>query len=255
MEEPVINEPPQPTGQETLSFMDKVAGMFYEPTRIFESFRTTGVKFADWFVPTLILALLVDVSVYVRFSSPDLRFQMAQQQEQRFDKMVSQGKMTAEQAQQATQRMEEGSSTFMAIGMFSAFMATFIFFFVLTAVWLLIGKFALKGDMNYTLALGVSGLSNWIGVVGIIAGIVVTIMTSRLDGGFHLGMFSPMNVEDKLYSILSQINLFTIWSLAVVAIGIGTLSNKKWVVSGLWVSGIWVVWILVSVFVLGGMFR
>ncbi len=239
---------------EELSFMDKAAGIVYEPSKVFESFKTSGVKPADWLVPVLLLAILVGVSTYVRFSSPDLRFQMAQQQEQRFDKMVSQGKMTADQAEQAKERMESGSSSFMAIGIFGAVVATFIIFFLAAGIWLLIGKIILKGNVNYSQMMGVAGLSSWIMIVGTIAAIVITIFLSRLDGGLHLGMFVQMNTSDKTYSLLRSADLFTIWNLAATSIGIGALSGKKGVLPTTWVFGIWIVLMLIAIFVFGGMF-
>jgi len=251
MEQPtVLNQPPV----EQLSFMDKAAGVFYEPSKVFESFKTSPAKAGDWLVPVLLLAILIGVSTYVRFSSPDLRFQMAQQQEQRFDKMVAQGRMTAEQAQQATERMENGSSVTMAFGVFGAVVATFIIFFAAAAVWLFIGKVILKGNVNYSKMMGVAGISSWIMVVGTILSIVVTVLASRLDGGLHLGMLMQMSTSNKIYSLARSADLFTIWNLTVTSVGVGALSSKKGIQPTIWVFGIWIILVLISVFVLGGMF-
>jgi hypothetical protein len=233
--------------------MDKAAGVFYEPSKVFASFKTSPVKVADWLVPVLLLAVVIGVSTYVRFSSPDLRFQMAEQQEQRFDKMVAQGKMTADQAAQARERMESGSSAFMAIGIFGAVVATFIIFFVAAGIWVLIGKIFLKGNVNYSQMMGVAGLSSWISIVGVILSIVITVLLSRLDGGLHLGMFTQMS-SDKTYSLLRNADLFTIWNLGVTSIGIGALSGKKGFLPAAYVFGIWIVIVLISVFALGGMY-
>jgi hypothetical protein len=205
-------------------------------------------------VPLALLAIIVSISTYVTFSSPDLRFQMAQQQEQRYEKMVAQGKMTAEQAEQAKETMENGSSTVMSVGMFTALVVTFIIFFVAAAVWLIIGKVALKGNVNYSQMMGVAGVSSWISIVGAILSIVITILFSRLGGGFHLGMFMQANSSDKTYSLLRMVDLFTVWNLSATSIGIGTLSGKKGILPTACVFGIWIVLMLFVVFVLGGMY-
>jgi hypothetical protein len=243
----------QPEEQEKLSFMDKAAGIFYEPSKVFGSFKTSPVKAGDWLVPVLLLAVVIGISTYVRFSSPDLRFQVAQQQEQRIDKMVAEGKMTADQATQAKARMESGSSTFTVIGIFGAFVATFIIFFIAAGVWMLIGKIILKGNVNYSQMMGVAGLSSWISIVGVILSIVITVLLSRLDGGLHLGMLTQMSTG-KTYSLLRYADLFTIWNLTATSIGIGTLTGKKGFMSAIWVFGIWIVIVLLSVFVFGGMY-
>lgn len=251
-EQPVtVDQPPE----ESMSFMDKAAGIFYEPTSVFQSVRKSGVKFADWFVPVIVLAILASVNVYVRFSTPDLRYQSIQIAEQGIDKMVAQGKMTQEQAQQAKQRMESGSSSILeAIGIVGAVVFTFIAFFIVSAAWFLVGKFALKGQITYSHAMGVAGLATWIAAVGVILDIVLSVSMSRLDGGLQLGMLTSMNMSSKGYLLMSKVNLFTLWGLFASAIGLAVLSGKKVFQSAVWVYGIWIVWTVGSVVLLSGRF-
>jgi len=236
-----------------MSFMDKAAGVFYEPSRVFESLKS-GVKTVDWLVPVLLLAILASISTYVRFTSPDLRFQMMEQQEQRFDHMVAQGKMTADQAQQAKDRMNSGSPAFAGIGMFGAFVVTFIIFFIAAGVWLLIGKFALKGTMTYSQTMGMAGIASWIMIVGVIVATALSVLLSRLDGGLNLGMLTQMNAESKVYTLMRNVDLFTLWNLAVTSIGLGVLASKKGAMPAIYVYGTWVVLVVISVFALGGAF-
>lgn len=243
----------QPQG-EPLSFMDKAAGVFYEPSRVFGAFKTSPVKVADWLVPLALLAIVIGLQTYVKFSSPDLRFQIAQQQEQRSDKMVAEGKISADQAAQAKERMESGSSTFMVIGVFSAIVVVFIIFFLAAAVWLIIGKFIIKGNVNYSQMMGVAGLSSWISIVGGILSIVLMVLLSRLDAGLHLGMLTQMDANSKVYSIMRTADLFGIWNIAATSIGIGTIAGKKGLMITVWVFGIWIVLVLITIFALGGLF-
>jgi hypothetical protein len=240
--------------EETMSFTDKAAGVFYEPTKVFESIKKSGVKAADWFVPVLVLAIVASVSVYVRFSTPELKYQSMRIAEQSIDKMVAEGKISADQAQLAKQRMESGSSGFEWIGVAGALVATFIFFFLLAAVWFLVGKFALKGDLTYSHAMGIVGLSNWIAVVGVIIGIALSVVLARLDGGLNLGMLTTMNVQSKSYLLMARIDFFTLWSLFIVSVGLATLAGKRVIQSAAWVYGIWIVFTLVSVFLFTGRF-
>jgi hypothetical protein len=240
--------------QEHLSFLDRAAGVFYEPSKVFESLKASGVKIGDWLIPVAILALLVGISTYVRFSSPDLRFQVAQQQMQRIDKMVAEGKMTAEAAEQAKESMQSGSAPFMWFGIFGAFIGTFVIFFAAATVWWIIAKAALKGSVDYIQMMGVAGISTWISIVGAILSIFLTVLLSRLDGGLHLGMLVKMNTSNKTYSLLRSADLFNVWNLAVTSIGIGTLSGKKGPLPFVWVFGIWIVFVLLGVFLVGGMY-
>lgn len=251
MEEPVSAQQPP---QEELSFMDKAAGVFYEPSRVFNSLKTAGVKSSDWLVPVFLLAIFSSISLYVRFSSPDLRFQMVQVQEQAIDKMVNNGKLSEDQAQQRKEKLESDSTGFMGIGIFGAFVGAFVLFFIISGVWLLVGKYGLKAEMNYTHAMGIVGLSEWIAVVGIIVGTVLSVALSRLDGGLQLGLLTQMNMQSKVYLLLSKVDLFAIWSLAVIAIGLGVASGRKFYQSAVWVFGIWILWELISVLGIGSLF-
>jgi hypothetical protein len=250
-EQPVnIEQPPE----ETMSFTDKAAGIFYEPTNVFESIKKSGVKAADWFVPVLLLAVLASVSIYVRFSTPELKYQSMQIAEQSIDKMVANGKMTSDQAQLAKQRIESGSTGFEWIGVAGALVATFIFFFILSAVWFLVGKFALKSEITYSQTMGIVGLSNWIGIVGMIIGIALSVVLARLDGGLNLGMLTSMNAQSKSYLLMARVDLFTLWTLFAVSVGLATFAGKKVIQSAAWVYGIWIVFTLASVFLFTGRF-
>jgi hypothetical protein len=248
-EQPVtVNQPPD----EKMSLMDKAAGIFYEPSRVFESIKTSGVSFADWFVPLLLVLVLACVASYVQLSSPDLRFQIVQQREAAIDRAVSQGKVTADQADQQRAMIEKtvgaGSTSAIVFSIISITVFIVIAFFVVSLVWMLVGKFALKGPIDYTKAMGITGLSYWIGAVGVIFAIVVSVMMSRIDGGLQLGLLTQMDTQNVTYVLLSKLDLFTIWSLAVTSIGLGTLSGRKGAQPAIWVFGIWVLWGFASFF-------
>ncbi len=238
-----------------MTFIDKAAGVFYEPSRVFESIKSTGAKFADWFVPVLILAILGSLSGYVAYSNPDLRYQTMQIMEQSLNKRVTEGKMTAEQAQQAKAAMEGGGSSFLPIlTVMGAFFGIFVVFFVVSGVWLVVAKFALKGSITYAQSMGVVGLSNWIAALGLLIGIVLSITMSKLNAGLNLGLFTQAGTLSKSHILLSKLDLFTIWGLVLISIGLGKLADKKTAEVAMWVFGLWIVWGLFSVFVLGGTF-
>jgi len=249
--------PEQPQNpQETRSFVDNAAGIFYEPSRVFEWLKTAGVRVTDWFVPVLFFALLGALSAYVRMSSPELRNQIIRQQEKAIDKMVNEGKMTSDQADQAKTVMEDrfSSGSVVGISAFTAFLFVFIVFFILSGIWYLVGRFGMKSSLTYSQAMGIVGIANWILIVGSIVGTAITVATARLDGGLHLGMLSKMSTTDKLYLAMAKVDFFTIWSLIVISIGLARFSNRKTIDAAVWVFGIWILWGILSILVLGGRF-
>ncbi len=246
-EQPVTADQPP---AEPMSFTDKAAGIFYEPSRVFGAVKTSGVKFVDWFTPLALLIIVGCLASYVQLSSPDLRFQIVQQRESAIEKSLAQGKITSDQASQQRQMIEntvgQGSSSAIVFAVITIIVFFAISFFILSLVWFLVGRFALKSDFTYTQAMAVTGLSDWVVAVGLIFAIVIAVLTSRIDGGLQLGMFIPMDPQNAAYVLLSKIDLFTLWSLAIISIGLGIFSGKKGLRAGIWVFGIWVVWIFSS---------
>ncbi len=238
---------------EPLSLMDKAAGIFYEPLKVFESFKTHRVKISDWLVPVLLLAIIAAISAYVSSNSPAIRFQATQQVEQRLDKMVAEGKISAEQADRMKESIENTPSSGTPLAMVLASLGRIVVFFVAAAVWLLVGKLILKGDVNYSQMMGVAGVSSWIMIVGSILAVVLTAFLSRPGAGVNLGMLVPVAPLNKTYSLLRSADLFTIWNLAATSIGIGALSGRKGSSAFVWVFGVWVVVVLAMVFIFGGL--
>ncbi|MGC8653512.1 MAG: YIP1 family protein [Candidatus Kryptoniota bacterium] len=251
------NLPEQPGNPpETRSFVDNAAGIFYEPSRVFEYFKTAGIRVSDWLIPVLVFALLGALSAYIRMSSPELRSQIIQQQEEAIDKMVNEGKMTRDQADQTKTIIEDRFSTGSVIGISSvtAFVFIFIMFFILSGIWYLVGRFGLKSAITYSQAMGITGITNWILIVGSIVGTAITVALARLDGGLHLGMLSKISTTDKLYLAMAKVDVFTIWSLIIVSIGLARFSSRKTTDAAIWVFGLWILWGILSIFVLGGRF-
>jgi hypothetical protein len=61
---------------------------------------------------------------------------------------------------------------------------------------------------------------------------------------------SNFDPDNKLHVLLSSVNVFTIWYLAVLSIGLGKLANVKTAKAAIWVFGLWIVWTLLTTFVL-----
>ena len=57
---------------------------------------------------------------------------------------------------------------------------------------------------------------------------------------------------NKTHLLLSSLNVMTLWYIAVVAIGLARLSSVSFAKAGSWMFGVWVLFKLGSVFLLGG---
>lgn len=247
-EQPVV---PEETPVNPMTFLEKAVGVFYRPSEVVDNLKNSGVKFLDWFAPLLLVLLVAGVTSYVELNAPGLRMQIVQQRVAAIQKAEAQGRISTQQADQERQMIVEnvgtGSSFAVTVRVLTVTVVLVITFFVVAFVWFLVGRFALNSPFDYTKAIAVTGLSNWMVGAGLIVALIISVITSRLDGGLQLGMLVRMSSDSTLYAILSKINLFTIWSLVVVSVGLAVFTGKKRVHAGVWVFGIWILWEIISV--------
>ncbi len=155
-------EPPQEV--EALTHTDKIVGVISEPSNLFSKLVFLPTKATDWLFPLLALIVVAIVSTFIYMSNPEIKYQMQQEQEkamrEQFDKMVENGQMSREQADEQL----EQSSQFLSNPMFiylipsiSVFVIMLLWFFVFTTLAFVLAKFVLKGDGTYGQAMTAMG--------------------------------------------------------------------------------------------------
>lgn len=99
-----------------------------------------------------------------------------------------------------------------------------------TALYWAIFNAVLGGTASFKQVLGIVTHSMVIMAIGTAAAMLVQTMTGKMTmtGPFHLGALVPMLAQDSfLARFLSGMNLFTLWQIVVIAIGLGVLYRKK----------------------------
>jgi len=94
------------------------------------------------------------------------------------------------------------------------------------------------------------GASQWIGILGFIVMILLAVAFSSMyaSPSGALAVLSNYNPKDTTHKLLSAINIFTIWQIVVVGIGMAKYAGKS---TGTGISvgvGLWIAWVLLSVF-------
>ncbi len=239
---------------EPMSFTDKAAGVFTEPGATFENVHLAEKKTSDWLVPTIILMLIVIIAQFIKFANPEIQADMQDKQAKRFQEMVKSGQMTQEQADRATESMGGGlAKTMMYVGTaITVPIFCFIVLFLMSLIWLLLGKLALTGQPEYMKVVAVVGLTSLISSLEAIAGAVIAVLQGKMMTGPNLALFvSDFTMANTMHRLLASINPFTIWYLAILGIGLAKVSSAKTSKSLIWVFGLWVLWTVLYVFVLG----
>jgi hypothetical protein len=244
----------QPTAPKETSTISKLMNIFVAPGEVFESIKAAPKKSALWVLPTVTAAIISVLSVFVVMSDPAIQSQLRDAQEKRLQKMIDEGTIPPERVEAARQQMTgmiEGPVG-KIFGSVSAVIFLFASLLVVSLAMLLVGKFAFKTAVPYGKVMEVIGPSFMITYV--LGGIVTTLIMLAMGSlyatpGLALAIseFDPMN---KVHALLGSINIFTLWYLGVLSIGVGRLFSVKTAKAAVWVVGLWVVWTLLTVFFL-----
>ncbi len=232
---------------ELSSFMTRMTNVFASPTELFSELTVTKAQTSSWLMPYIILALLAIVSTYVVYNNSTLRQQIYDMQEQGYKKAVAEQKMTQEQADQISEKVESsGPGMFMAFGAGFQIITISAMMFLGALVYWAAAKIVLKFSGDYSKILELFGLASVVGILGtIVTLIMMNLMNSMVAtpsaGVFLLGSFDPMN---KAHKLLAQINIFTLWQTGFIGWGMAKISGKS-TGTGLGISyGLWAVWTL-----------
>ncbi len=198
------------------SLTSRVFNVFAAPGDVFDEVRTQEPSTGNWLVPVLLACL----------------------------------KMTRQQADQALEMSEKftGPIVMKIFGSVGAVIANFaMLFFGGLIVWLL-GKWVFKARFTYLKAVEVVALAGMINVLGgIVATLLAVAMGNMAMTPGPVLLVHEFNPANKLHVFLSQLNLFMLWYVAVMALGLARLSGASFAKAASWLYGIWAVFVAVAV--------
>lgn len=227
------------------SFMTRATNVFMSPSELFSEVAATPVQSSSWVIPFIVSLLLAIVSTYAVYNNATLRQQIYAMQEKGMHKAVADGKMTQEQMDRASEQMENsGPVMFMIFGAGFQFVATCAMLFLGSLLFWIGAKVVMKFSGSYGKVLEVVGLASCIAILGTIITIMLmnlmNSMTATPGGGLLLGeSFDPLNKGHKL---LAALNLFTLWEMGLIGLGLAKISGKL-IGQGLMIAfGLWALW-------------
>jgi hypothetical protein len=235
------------------SLAGRLLNVFAAPGDVFEEVRSSAPSTANWLVP-LLLACLVGVGyAFAVFSQESILQSMREAQEKAMQQRVEAGKMTKAQADQALSVSEKfmGPTLMKVFGSVGAVVANCVMLFLVAFILWLLGRWVLKDRFPYLKAMEVAGLAGTINILGGIVAMLLAVVMGNLamtPGPVLLvPEFDPAN---KLHVFLSQLNVFMLWYLALLSLGLAKLSRVAFGKAAIWLFGIWAV--LLAVMILPG---
>ncbi len=211
--------------------MKKIVDLFFSPVKTFTQLNDKP----DWIIPvviTLVIVLIFSIITLPRVILPEK------------SKGIMEMELTQEQKDRALSYFE-GVKPYI-ITTLSIAISTFLFIFIKAGIFFLI--FSLFGSRTvFKKILAVVGYAFLTGIPEIILKSTLMLIKGSTKVFTSLALFAP-NLDSKspFFTILSRVDVFTIWNLALISLGctvIYIISRKK---SFGIVFGFWVLWLLLQ---------
>lgn len=211
---------------EELGITDKIVSVLTEPGELFSNLSKFPVKTMDWMIPLLLVIVFAIAMQFAASSDPEIKANMIEKQMEQMEKnlqeQVDKGNMTQSQADEQLDRtaefMEQSGSGMLIIGAVGTIIFIFLFFFIISGVFLLLAKFGLGGSGDYKASMLAYGLPQYIIVIQVILMIISSVVMGNLFQDTSLGSYMGMGKEGILGWFMHKLDPFSIWFYAVVGI-------------------------------------
>lgn len=252
-----------------LSHSDKMIGIFTEPAKTYEYISKHPIKTIDWFLPFVLLLTVVTITQFLLMSNKEIHFQIVDKQmtkmQQNYNKLVSEGKMTQDEADKQLSTIQDRMQKFGPVQMIftvvGVFIGGFIVFFIMCGIYYLFAKFLLKGDGNYNSVLVASGMTSYIAIIQVIIAAILAFAFGRLFSDTSVAAFLDSDKTTLLGFILSKLDVFSIWAYFILSIGLAKMFKARniaayfAVVFGIWIIGGFLFYLLANAIPYLRMFR
>jgi hypothetical protein len=228
MEETVQTVQPQESAMGGLS---KVVNIFFEPRKVFESLKIKPT----WLVPVIIVAVLGMGFFYYTF--PYIMNEQVQN-------IRDNDRIPEEHKERIIERIKEAEHPpiwQMAI----APAGTLVYVVIVAAVLFFVFNVLMGGDSGFRRVFSVFCYSSLVAIPSMIVKFPLVMMKGNVNVQTSLGLLlSPEAKGSFLHSVLSSLDIFNLWQVILVSIGLGVMykfSTKKAFTT---VAILWIIWIL-----------
>ncbi len=207
---PVIDDTPV---AKEMGFLGRLVGVFTSPGTAFQSIAQKP----GWVIPLLVLIVLNLGYMFV------VQPVLVKEQQQKTIQSLEEKNVDSEQQDAILAQ----STKWMKVMMYpSAIIGSFIVVLIAAGIWLFFSNIMLGGDANYKQMLSVVTYTSYIGFVGQLIKLPINLTQETMNVHFSLATFmSDDLVKTFLYKFLASIELFNIWTVITISIGIATVAK------------------------------
>jgi hypothetical protein len=227
---PLPESPEQAPSAPSMSLGARLLNVFACPGDVFEEVKASRPSAGNWLVPGLMLSIVGVVFALIVFSQPAIVQTLKEQQEKKMDQLVKDGKMSRSDADRAIEQIDRytGPTVLKLIGSVGSFLFTFGRMLWWGLILMLLGRWFLNARFSYGKSLEVAGLALMISTLGVIVSMLLIVKFERLSASPGLGMaIADFDVSRKSHLFAGAANIFSIWQVCVLAVGLSRLAGAR----------------------------
>jgi hypothetical protein len=234
-----------------MPFLTKCLRLIAAPGDVFGELRETFPSPGNWVLPVLLYVAVATVSIHLMLGQPSLaaHYQQIVNEDLRptFDQQVLEGIITQQQAEWILLFVTPGTAHFLVAQGVGTTLGALAALFALSFIFWQVGKSAMGGGAPYMSVVEVVGLTF---LVAALERIVTAFLTIAMDSIFAtptLGLLAlHAGPDSTLFSLLSRVNVFTIWELAVISKGLAVLNERDFPKVFVLLLALWLLWTIVT---------
>lgn len=247
--DPSDKENPSETEETQAGITSRMLDVIAAPADAFDGLKSAESRISFWLIPVLISALIGMVCSYLllsqEWSLQQIRDQQHKAMQKKFDKMIAEGKMTREAADQSMEAAEKFTGGFVKImGLVGpwVFSLALVLWYAFLA-WLL-GSKILKGKFGYGKALEIAGIALTIAIVeGIVRSLLCFAMGNIQATPSPALFIKEIDPTSRIPGLMGLPNPFTFWHMAILAVGISKVGSIPWARVFTW---LFITWLVIS---------
>ncbi len=203
-----------------MSILTNVINTYTAPSKVFEA-----VKDYDWkkaLVPLIILAVVGVISFWaIQDLATEAGYDAA------IERIESSSRIADDQKEEIIAKMDERMSGPNYMGWIFSFLGNPIAVFFMALVALIVGNTFMGGSAKFGQLLNITAWAYMIAILEVIIKIPLMLNKWSLEVYTGLGVFGIGEKGSFINSLFAGIDIFAIWRIVLIAIGMGIIYNKK----------------------------
>ncbi|HEX2787291.1 MAG TPA: YIP1 family protein [Ignavibacteria bacterium] len=230
---------------EPLSKFEAISGVITAPSDTFETIAVTP-KTNYWIMPTLLFMVAALIGAFLFLNDTELVTKTMDKRkadiQKGLDEKVKAGDLTQEQADQqmaVTEPFLDPNGWFVKVTGYGANIISPFFLLFFMSVLILIIMKIMRSPISFYNILNVVGLSLTIFAISSVVTSIISVLMGDLQTLGPGLILSEESVGAKAYAVLSGIDVFSIWAIAVMSIGLSKLGKVSLTSVAVTLYGVW----------------